>query len=101
MVFHRFCFIVVTCLLLSFPPWLVQVRVAVFAKGEDAAAATAAGADIVGADDLLASVMEGMKCCCCRCCYYCCDVIVACILSKGLCEAAAVVVDFNPPPRAK
>eukprot|EP00903_Cladosiphon_okamuranus_P011397 g10740.t1 len=36
-----------------------SVRVAVFAKGEDAAAATAAGADIVGSDDLLASVMEG------------------------------------------
>ncbi|CAM9531644.1 unnamed protein product, partial [Ascophyllum nodosum] len=35
------------------------VRVAVFAKGEDAAAATAAGADIVGGEDLLASVMEG------------------------------------------
>ena len=32
---------------------------AVFAKGEDAAAATAAGADIVGGEDLLASVMEG------------------------------------------
>ncbi|CAM9570995.1 unnamed protein product [Scytosiphon promiscuus] len=39
--------------------WESKVRVAVFAKGEDAAAATAAGADIVGADDLLASVLEG------------------------------------------
>ncbi|CAN0177418.1 unnamed protein product, partial [Hapterophycus canaliculatus] len=36
-----------------------SVRVAVFAKGEDAAAATEAGADVVGADDLLASILEG------------------------------------------
>ncbi|CAM9333694.1 unnamed protein product [Ectocarpus sp. 6 AP-2014] len=35
------------------------VRVAVFAKGDDADAATAAGADIVGAEDLVASVMKG------------------------------------------
>lgn len=39
--------------------YVVQVRVAVFAKGDDAAAATAAGADIVGGEDLLASVLEG------------------------------------------
>lgn len=38
---------------------LVQVRVAVFAKGNDAATAAAAGADIVGGEDLLASVLEG------------------------------------------
>lgn len=44
-------------------PSTLQVRVAVFAKGDDAAAATAAGADIVGADDLLASVMEGEHLC--------------------------------------
>ena len=36
-----------------------QVRVAVFAKGEAAEAATAAGADVVGAEDLVSSVMEG------------------------------------------
>lgn len=35
------------------------MRVAVFAKGDDAAKATAAGADIVGAEDLLDSVLEG------------------------------------------
>ncbi|CAN0433701.1 unnamed protein product, partial [Ectocarpus sp. 12 AP-2014] len=35
------------------------VRVAVFAKGDDADAATAAGADVVGAEDLVASVMKG------------------------------------------
>ncbi|CBN75281.1 conserved unknown protein [Ectocarpus siliculosus] len=35
------------------------VRVAVFAKGDDADAATAAGADIVGTEDLVASVMKG------------------------------------------
>ncbi len=34
-------------------------RVAVFAKGEKANEATAAGADVVGADDLLAKVNEG------------------------------------------
>lgn len=38
---------------------LLQVRVAVFAKGDDATAATAAGADLVGGEDLLASIMEG------------------------------------------
>lgn len=37
----------------------LQVRVAVFATGEAADKATEAGADIVGAEDLLASVMEG------------------------------------------
>ena len=36
------------------------VRVAVFAKGEKATEAEAAGADIVGADDLAAQVAEGM-----------------------------------------
>ena len=41
--------------------FLFQVRVAVFAKGEAAEAATAAGADIVGAEDLVASVMEGKR----------------------------------------
>lgn len=34
---------------------------AVFAKGDDAAAAIAAGADIVGAEDLLESIMEGIS----------------------------------------
>ena len=37
-----------------------QVRVAVFAKGEDAKAAEAAGAEIVGAEDLVADVQGGM-----------------------------------------
>ncbi|HVL03632.1 MAG TPA: 50S ribosomal protein L1 [Acidimicrobiales bacterium] len=36
------------------------VRVAVFATGEAAAEARAAGADLVGADDLIAQVQEGM-----------------------------------------
>lgn len=36
-----------------------KVRVAVFAKDEAAAVATAAGADIVGGEDLLASIMKG------------------------------------------
>jgi len=36
-----------------------DVRVAVFAQGEKADAATAAGADIVGMDDLAASIKEG------------------------------------------
>ena len=35
------------------------VRVAVFAKGDKADAATAAGADIVGADDLAAEILAG------------------------------------------
>src|SRR3954468_3181843 len=35
------------------------VRVAVFARGEKAAEAKAAGADIVGAEDLVASVQAG------------------------------------------
>jgi large subunit ribosomal protein L1 len=35
------------------------VRVAVFAQGDNAAAATAAGADIVGFDDLAARIKEG------------------------------------------
>ncbi len=35
------------------------VRVAVFAEGEQARAAEAAGADIVGSDDLVASVQQG------------------------------------------
>jgi large subunit ribosomal protein L1 len=35
------------------------VRVLVFAKGEKAAEATAAGADFVGADDMVAKVQEG------------------------------------------
>lgn len=35
------------------------VRVAVFAQGDDADAARAAGADIVGADDLVAAIKEG------------------------------------------
>ena len=37
-----------------------QVRVAVFAKGADADAAAAAGAEIVGAEDLVAQVQGGM-----------------------------------------
>jgi large subunit ribosomal protein L1 len=37
-----------------------EVRVAVFASGEKAAEAREAGADIVGADDLLASIQGGM-----------------------------------------
>ncbi|MEZ5376451.1 MAG: 50S ribosomal protein L1 [Acidimicrobiales bacterium] len=37
-----------------------DVRVAVFAQGEAAAAATAAGAEFVGADDLVAQVEGGM-----------------------------------------
>ena len=36
-----------------------DVRVAVFAQGDKAEAATAAGADIVGMDDLAASIKEG------------------------------------------
>ncbi len=36
-----------------------DVRVAVFAQGDNAEAATAAGADIVGMDDLAASIKEG------------------------------------------
>ena len=36
-----------------------RVRVAVFASGEDAEAATAAGADIVGVDDLIADIQKG------------------------------------------
>lgn len=36
-----------------------QVRVAVFAAGDQAAEARAAGADVVGADDLVARVREG------------------------------------------
>jgi large subunit ribosomal protein L1 len=36
-----------------------DVRVAVFAQGDKAAEATAAGADIVGMDDLAASIKEG------------------------------------------
>src|SRR2546425_2410771 len=36
-----------------------SLRVAVFAKGEKANEATAAGADFVGADDLVAKVQEG------------------------------------------
>jgi large subunit ribosomal protein L1 len=36
-----------------------SVRVAVFAKGDKASEATAAGADIVGADDLVAKVQAG------------------------------------------
>lgn len=37
-----------------------DVRIAVFAKGEAATAATEAGADLVGADDLVAQVEGGM-----------------------------------------
>ena len=37
-----------------------KVRVAVFAKGADADAATAAGAEIVGAEDLVQQVQGGM-----------------------------------------
>ena len=37
-----------------------KVRVAVFAKGDAASAAEAAGADIVGAEDLLAQIQGGM-----------------------------------------
>ena len=37
-----------------------KVRVAVFAKGADADAAAAAGAEIVGAEDLVAQVQGGM-----------------------------------------
>jgi large subunit ribosomal protein L1 len=37
-----------------------EVRVAVFATGDAAAEARAAGADVVGADDLVAQVQEGM-----------------------------------------
>jgi large subunit ribosomal protein L1 len=37
-----------------------EVRVAVFAAGDAAAEARAAGADLVGADDLVAQVQEGM-----------------------------------------
>jgi large subunit ribosomal protein L1 len=37
-----------------------EVRVAVFAEGEEAAAAEAAGADLVGGDELLAEVEGGM-----------------------------------------
>src|SRR5699024_8118934 len=37
-----------------------RVRVAVFAKGADADAATAAGAEIVGAEDLVEQVQGGM-----------------------------------------
>jgi len=36
-----------------------QVRVAVFAKGDKAAEAEAAGADIVGADDLMENIQKG------------------------------------------
>lgn len=36
-----------------------SVRIAVFAKGDKAAEATAAGADIVGADDLMARIQGG------------------------------------------
>lgn len=36
-----------------------EVRVAVFAEGEAATAAEAAGADVVGSDDLIAQVQEG------------------------------------------
>jgi len=36
-----------------------QVRVAVFAKGDKASEAEAAGADIVGADDLMANIQKG------------------------------------------
>lgn len=36
-------------------------RIAVFAKGENAAAAEAAGADVVGAEDLVAKIDEGWK----------------------------------------
>ena len=36
-----------------------SVRVVVFAKGERAAEATAAGADLVGAEDLVAKIQEG------------------------------------------
>jgi len=36
-----------------------QVRVAVFAKGEKASEAEAAGADIVGADDLMGNIQKG------------------------------------------
>ncbi|HYN39785.1 MAG TPA: 50S ribosomal protein L1, partial [Rhodospirillales bacterium] len=36
-----------------------QVRIAVFAKGDKAAEATAAGADVVGAEDLMEQVQKG------------------------------------------
>ena len=35
-----------------------QIRIAVFASGEDAEAASAAGADIVGAEELVESIKQ-------------------------------------------